>query len=160
MRILGIDPGLAIAGFCIIDVEGDTYKLVSSGAIRTDKNISEAARLLEIKDDLETIVQKFEPDEASVEKLFFFRNYTTIVPVAQARGIIMMVLEKYNVKINEYPPMVVKQTLTGYGKATKNEVARAVGNVVEGKLPKLDDTIDAIAIAICHARNAQCFAKV
>ncbi len=156
MRILGIDPGLAIVGYCIIDIEGDEYKLVSSGSIRTDKKNSDAARLLEITNDLETIIKQFEPDEASVEKLFFFRNYTTIIPVAEARGIIMMLLEKYNVKINEYTPMVVKQTLTGYGRATKDEVAVAVGNVVEGKLPKLDDTIDSIAIAICHARNMRC----
>lgn len=155
MRILGIDPGLAIVGYSVLDVEGDSYELVSSGSIRTEKNKSDAARLYEISCDLDCIIQKFKPDEASVEKLFFFRNHTTIIPVAEARGIIMMLLEKHNVKINEYTPMVAKQVITGYGRATKDEVARAVATMVEGKLPKLDDTIDSIALAICHARNVQ-----
>lgn len=158
MRILGIDPGLAIVGYSVLDVsaEGECYELVSSGSIRTLKGESDAARLYEICTDLECIIQKFEPDVASVEKLFFFRNHTTIIPVAEARGIIMMLLEKYGVKTYEYTPMVVKQIMTGYGRATKDEVAVAVGQTIGGKLPKLDDTIDSIALAICHARNLGC----
>lgn len=156
MRILGIDPGLAIVGYSVLDVDGDNYELISSGSIKTEKGKTDAARLYEICSDLECIIQKFEPDEASVEKLFFFRNHTTIIPVAEARGIIIMLLEKHGVKISEYTPMVMKQTMTGYGRASKDEVAQAVARMIEGKLPKLDDTIDAIALAICHARNVEC----
>ncbi len=152
MRILGIDPGLAIVGYSILDVEKDRYELVSSGSIRTDKNLSDSARLLEITTDMETIIKTFLPEAASVEKLYFFKNQKTIIPVAQARGIILMLLEKYNIAVNEYTPMVVKQTMTGYGRATKDEVAQAVARMVDGKLPKLDDTIDSIALAITHAR--------
>ncbi len=152
MRILGIDPGLAIVGYSILDVDNERYELVSSGSIRTNKERSDSARLLELTQDMETIIKSFSPDVASVEKLYFFKNQKTIIPVAQARGIIMMLLEKYGITVNEYTPMVVKQTMTGYGRATKDEVALAVSKFVDGKLPKLDDTIDSIALAITHAR--------
>ncbi len=156
MRILGIDPGLAIVGYSILDIEGDKYKLVSSGSIRTQKGAPDSQRLLEICNDMDFLIKKFNPDHASIEKLFFFRNLTTIIPVAEARGIIIMLLEKHGVKIHEYTPLQAKQTLTGYGRATKEEVAAAVGQIIQGKLPKLDDTIDSIALAICHARNTEC----
>lgn len=156
MRILGIDPGLAIVGYSVLEIEEDSYELVSSGSIRTQKGAPDSQRLLEICEDMEYIIKKFQPDHASIEKLFFFRNTTTIIPVAEARGIIVMLLEKYGIKIHEYTPLQAKQTLTGYGRATKEEVALAVGQLINGKLPKLDDTIDSIALAICHARNAEC----
>lgn len=156
MRILGIDPGLAIVGYSIMDIEGDSYKLVSSGSIRTQKGVPDSQRLVEICNDMEYIIKKFQPDHASVEKLFFFRNTTTIIPVAEARGIIVMLLEKHGVKIYEYTPLQAKQTLTGYGRATKDEVAISVSRLLDGKLPKLDDTVDSIALAICHARNMEC----
>ena len=156
MRILGIDPGLAIVGYSVLEIEEDSYELVSSGSIRTQKGAPDSQRLLEICEDMEYIIKKFQPDHASIEKLFFFRNTTTIIPVAEARGIIVMLLEKYGIKIHEYTPLQAKQTLTGYGRATKEEVALAVGQIINGKLPKLDDTIDSMALAICHARNAEC----
>ena len=156
MRILGIDPGLAIVGYSVLEIGEDSYELVSSGSIRTQKGAPDSQRLLEICEDMEYIIKKFQPDHASIEKLFFFRNTTTIIPVAEARGIIVMLLEKYGIKIHEYTPLQAKQTLTGYGRATKEEVALAVGQIINGKLPKLDDTIDSIALAICHARNAEC----
>lgn len=156
MRILGIDPGIAIVGYSIVDVDGDNYELISSGSIQTDKNESESSRLYEISTDIEEIIKIFNPDEASVEKLFFFKNQKTIIPVAQARGVILMTLKRNNIHVNEYTPIEVKQTLTGYGRATKDEVAFSVGQMVTGKMPKLDDTVDSIAIAVCHARNAEC----
>lgn len=159
MRVLGIDPGIAIVGYSILDVEEDCCTLVSSGSIQTDKNKTEAGRLYEISKDLEEIIKQFEPDTAGVEKLYFFKNQKTIIPVAQARGVIMMTLEKMKIPAVEYTPIIVKQTITGYGRATKNEVAEAVERMVEKndkKWPKLDDTVDSIAIAVCHARNLQC----
>ncbi len=159
MRILGIDPGIAIVGYSIIDADNDSFKLVSSGSIQTDKNKSDAGRLCEISRDLEQIIKVFNPDTAGVEKLYFFKNQKTIIPVAQARGVIIMTLEKNSVPAVEYTPLVVKQTITGYGRASKNEVADAVERMVDKNnknWPKLDDTVDSIAIAVCHARNIQC----
>ena len=102
------------------------------------------------------IIENFKPDIAAIEKLFFFRNRTTVMPVAHARGVILTALEKHGVEIAEYTPMEVKQVLTGYGRADKKEVERMVKISLETeKLPKLDDTVDAIAIAICHTRNMQ-----
>jgi len=111
--------------------------------------------LLEIQNDICTLVEKYTPEVASVEKLFFFKNAKTIIPVAEARGVILTAIEKYDVPIYEYTPMVVKQVITGYGRATKEEVGRAVElSIKYDKLPKLDDTLDSIAIALCHARSA------
>ena len=153
MRILGIDPGLAIVGYSILDVEQDKNILVTSGSIQTDKNKSDAARLFEIQQDLTTIVQKYKPDVASIEKLFYFKNQKTVIPVAEARGVILAVLEANNIKSFEYTPIEVKQIITGYGRATKEEVAKIVGLSIQyKKLPKLDDTLDSIAIALCYSR--------
>lgn len=155
MKILGIDPGMAIVGYCLVEYDGDTVKLLNSGSIRTSKHQRESERLLEIYEDMNTIVDKYKPDVASIEKLFFFRNQTTVMPVAHARGVILTVLEKFSVPIFEYTPMEVKMVLTGYGRADKKEVEEMVKrSIVYEKLPKLDDTVDAIAIAVCHTRSA------
>lgn len=154
MKILGIDPGMAIVGYGLIEIKNNNINLVTSGSIQTDKNNSDSKRLLEIYNDLSIIVDKYSPDCASVEQLFFFKNQKTIIPVAEARGVILTVLEKYNIPTFSYTPMEVKQVLTGYGRAEKKEVEQMVRlTLQQEKLPKLDDTIDAIAIAICHSRN-------
>ncbi len=155
MKILGIDPGMAIVGYGLIDVENSEITLLTSGSIQTDKKLSDSKRLLEIYNDLTTIVEKYKPDCASVEELFFFKNQKTVIPVAEARGVIITVLEKFNVPIYSYTPMEVKQVLTGYGRAEKKEVEQMVKITLNSdNLPKLDDTVDAIAIAICHSRSS------
>ena len=154
MRILGIDPGLAIVGYSVLDIEKEDNLLVSSGSIQTDKNKSDAERLLEIMIDMQTIIDKYKPDVASVEKLFYFKNQKTVIPVAEARGVILAILQKNNVKIAEYTPIEVKQMITGYGRASKDEVAKIVQMSIKyNKLPKLDDTLDSIAIALCYSRT-------
>lgn len=154
MRILGIDPGMAIVGYALVNYENNVYTLEGSGSIQTDKNKSTSARLLEVYNDMCTIVEKFKPDYASIEKLYFFKNQKTIIPVAESRGVILTVLEKYGIPIYEYTPIEVKQVLTGYGRASKKEVEQMVKYTLNSEnLPKLDDTVDAVAIAICHARN-------
>lgn len=154
MKILGIDPGMAIVGYGLVEIDNDEINLITSGSIQTEKNNSDSKRLLEIYNDLSTIVDKYKPDCASVEKLFFFKNQKTVIPVAEARGVILTVLEKYNIPTFEYTPMEVKQVLTGYGRAEKKEVEQMVRLTLQREnLPKLDDTVDAIAIAICHSRN-------
>ena len=154
MKILGIDPGMAIVGYGLIEVEGDNIQLLASGSIQTDKKLTDSKRLLEIYNDLTTIVKKYEPDCASIEELFFFKNQKTVIPVAEARGVILTVLEGLNIPMFGYTPMEVKQVLTGYGRADKKEVEQMVQITLNNtKLPKLDDTVDAIAIAICHSRS-------
>jgi crossover junction endodeoxyribonuclease RuvC len=154
MKILGIDPGMAIVGYGLIETDGDKPVLMASGSIQTDKNLSDSKRLLEIYNDLSLIVEKYEPDCASVEQLFFFKNQKTVIPVAEARGVILAVLEKYGIPNYGYTPMEVKQVLTGYGRAEKKEVEQMVKIALDtDTLPKLDDTVDAVAIAICHSRS-------
>ncbi len=154
MKILGIDPGMAIVGYSVIDFDGENVKLLHSGSIQTSKDDRESKRLLEIFEDMTTIVEKYQPDEAVIEKLFYFKNQTTVMPVSHARGVILTVLEKYGIPIYEYTPMEVKQVLTGYGRAEKKEVEHMVKlSLGVDNLPKLDDTVDSIAIAICHTRS-------
>lgn len=154
MRILGIDPGMAIVGYGLVKFYNDEYELETSGSIQTSKNLSDSERLLEIYNDLSTIVEKYKPDCAAIEKLYFFKNQKTIIPVAEARGVILTVLQKYGIDAYEYTPIEVKQVLTGYGRASKKEVEQMVKYTLSSDaLPKLDDTVDAVAIAICHSRN-------
>lgn len=154
MRILGIDPGLAIVGYCIVDYENDESTLISSGSIQTGKNKTDAGRLLEIETDMQTVINTYKPEVASIEKLFYFKNQKTVIPVAEARGVILSVLEKNKLPISEFTPIEVKQIITGYGRATKEEVAKVVAMSIKyNKLPKLDDTLDSIAIALCYTRS-------
>lgn len=154
MKILGIDPGMAIVGYGLIETNDGKPEILTSGSIQTNKESTDSERLLEIFNDLSTVVEKYKPDCASVENLFFFKNQKTVIPVAEARGVILTVLQKYSIPTYSYTPMEVKQVLTGYGRAEKKEVEQMVKVALEtDTLPKLDDTVDAIAIAICHSRN-------
>ena len=155
MKILGIDPGLAIVGYSILEYDGKNTQLLHSGSVQTKKGDRESARLLEIFNDITSIVEKYNPDVCAIEKLFFFRNYTTVMPVAHARGVILTILEQHKIPIYEYTPIEVKQILTGYGRADKKEVEQMVKISLEtDNLPKLDDTVDSIAIAISYTRSA------
>ena len=158
MLIMGIDPGIGITGYSFIEYQntskGDYFNLITSGSIQTDKNAPHPKRLLELKADIDFLIKKYKPDCASIEQLFFFKNQKTIIPVAQARGVILLTLEENNVSSFEYTPLVVKQTITGHGRADKTTVKMMVKNYIElDKNIKLDDTIDSIALALCHAQN-------
>ena len=154
MRILGIDPGIQITGYSILDCTGDNYKVVASGSIQTDKSKGMQGRLHEIFHDVMNLCKMYSPDSASIEEVFFFKNQKTIIPVVQARGVILAALQEMGVESSEYTPLVIKQVITGKGRATKDEVRNMVKRFVEiNKNTKLADTVDAIAIAICHARN-------
>ena len=155
MRILGLDPGLAIVGYSVIDYKDKQYNLVASGSIKTPQNEREAKRLLEIYEDVCFLCQKYNPQAASVEKLYFFSNQKTIIGVSQARGVILAALEKNGINTYGYTPIEVKQVITGYGRASKNEVKKYVSLYVNLPHTNLDDTIDSIAIAICHIRSME-----
>ena len=148
MRIIGIDPGLARVGYGIIEVENEKKTLIDCGVIETNKNKKEEDRLFEIYNDLITLIDRWNPDIAAVEKFFFYRSSTTI-SVVQARGVIMMVLASRKIQVSEYAPAHIKLTVTGTGKASKKEVLEAVMyNLKLNYAPKPDDSADALAIAL------------
>ena len=153
MRILGIDPGLAIVGWAVIDSDRGNLYPVAYGAITTPAHTDVESRLLTIKTDLETIIDKYHPDEMAIEELFFNTNITTGITVAEARGVILCTAYAKGVRISEYTPLQVKQAVVGYGKAEKHQVIAMVTSILKlKKAPKPDDTADAVAIAICHSQ--------
>lgn len=156
MRILGIDPGYGITGYSIIDYVGNKFKLIASGAIKTDAKMSFPLRLSEIFTDLNLIIDEYQPDAISVEELFFNNNVKTAINVAQARGVILVVGCQRQIPTYEYTPLQVKQAVVGYGRADKIQVQKMVKTILNVEaLPKLDDITDSMAIAICHAHSAK-----
>ena len=152
MIILGIDPGFARLGYGVIEYENNKYKTLEYGSITTKAGERLSLRLKRIGEDLQSIVSKYNIDAASIEDLFFNTNITTGIQVAEARGVIMYVLESNNIPIAEYTPLQVKQALVGYGRADKRQIMDMVKRILKlEKMPKLDDTADALAIAICHS---------
>ena len=155
MRILGIDPGVATVGFGVIDSEGGRQRMVQYGAITTPAGMPLAARLVQIGDDLGQLIRQFQPDEMSIEELFFSKNITTGIAVAHGRGIILLSGYQAGLQIYEYTPLQVKQAVVGYGRADKKQVMDMVRRILSLQaVPKPDDAADAVAIALCHARSA------
>lgn len=155
LRILGIDPGIAIVGFGVLDCDKGKQTMVQYGAINTEAGLPLATRLVQIQTDLEQLIMQFRPDEIAIEELFFSKNITTGIAVAHGRGIILYTAEKLGVPIYEYTPMQVKQAVVGYGLAEKRQVMDMVKRILKLKaVPKPDDAADALAIALCHARSA------
>lgn len=159
MIIIGIDPGYAITGFGVLEYEGNHFKLIESGSIQTKAGIPLPTRIAKIYDDMNALIEKYKPDAIAIEELFFNRNTTTAIGVAQGRGAVLIAAAKTSTPIYEYTPLQVKQGVTGYGRADKKQVQMMVKTVLGlEKVPKLDDTTDAIAIGICHAHSHR-FAK-
>ena len=156
MRILGIDPGFAITGYSIIDYIGNKFDLIASGAVTTKAGESFPLRLLKLNNDLENIIDEYKPDAISVEELFFNNNAKTAINVAQARGVVLVVGCQKQIPTYEYTPLQIKQAVAGYGRADKIQVQKMVKAILNvEKLPKLDDTTDSMAAAICHAHSAR-----
>ena len=155
MRILGVDPGYAILGYGIIDVVGNKFSVVGYGAITTNPPMEMPARLECLFDGLTEIIDKYKPDEAAIEELFFNSNAKTAILVGEARGVAVLACSKGNLRISEYTPLQIKQALVGYGRADKTQVQYMVKTMLNLKtVPKPDDTADALAAAICHAHSA------
>lgn len=156
MIILGVDPGTATTGFGIIEKrKGQEWCAVEFGVITTEKKLSDAERLRILAEDLESIIKKYKPAAAGVEKLYFETNVKTAITVAQARGAILLTLAKHNFPIYEFTPLQVKNTLTGYGAADKKQVQFMIKHTFKLKsLPKPDDAADALAIALCCAMHS------
>ena len=154
MRILGIDPGTGITGFGVIDIKRGKPSMVAGGVIRTKPQTPLPERLKIIHSDLVGLIREFEPEVMSVEKLFFAQNVTTAIAVSHARGVVLLAGEVAGLEIFEYTPLQIKQSVTGYGKATKAQVQEMVRVLLELKVkPTPDDAADALAAALCHSHQ-------
>lgn len=155
MRILGIDPGYAIIGYGILDYIGSKFSVIGYGAITTPADLPFSKRLIQINEDISYLIEKYKPDDLAIEKLYFNTNTTTAIDVAQARGVILFAAEKGGLSVNEYTPLQVKQSVTGYGRAEKHQVMEMIKNLLSlNSIPKPDDTADALAIAVCHGHSS------
>ncbi len=155
MRILGIDPGIAIVGFGLVETERGKSRLVRCGVITTPAHTPLSARLHSIYLDLTELLETLRPDAIAIEELFFNTNVTTGISVAQARGVILLACYQAGVQVYEYTPLQVKQAVVGYGRAEKKQVMDMVKRILNLQdVPKPDDAADAVAIALCHARSS------
>ena len=151
MRVLGIDPGYAIVGWGVLDYAGNRFAPVAYGAICTDKDTPFEQRLVEIYDGMADILDRYKPQVLSIEKLYYQHNQTTVIGVAEARGVILLAAAQAGVAVCEYTPMQVKQAVTGYGKAVKKQIQEMTRILLHlPAVPKPDDTADALALAIAH----------
>ena len=152
MIILGIDPGIAIVGYGVVEYRNSRFVTLAHGSIQTPAHTDVEARLEMIYDELDSIIKIYHPTEMAIEELFFNTNHTTMVPVAEARGVILLCAKRNGLRVAEYTPLQVKQSVVGYGRAVKKQVMHMVSLLLKLETtPKLDDTCDALAIAICHA---------
>ena len=155
MRILGIDPGIATIGFGVVDSENNRQRLVKCGVISTPAHTSLSSRLDQIFTDMGELLETFKPDAVSIEELFFNTNLTTGIAVAHGRGVILLACQRAGIRIYEYTPLQVKQSVVGYGRAEKSQVMDMVKRICAlPSPPKPDDAADAVALALCHARSA------
>ena len=150
MITLGIDPGTAICGYGFVETVGSRLRPLAYGSVFTVPEMRMEERLMKIYDALDTLIKKHKPEVMGVEKLFFNRNVTTAIPVGQARGVVLLAAAKNSLPIVERTPMQIKQDVTGYGKATKEQVIYMVSKLLHlAEPPKPDDVADALAVAIC-----------
>ena len=155
MIILGIDPGIAIVGYGVIQYEAGRFSVIDYGAVTTKAGSKLSDRLRNIYEDIHVLIERFHPDVCAIEELFFNTNVTTGISVAHGRGVIMLAATIQNLPVYEYTPLQVKQSVAGYGRADKAQVQHMVKSLLHlSAVPKPDDVADALAVAICHANNA------
>lgn len=152
MIILGIDPGIAIVGYGIIEVVGSSIKLLEYGCITTSSKSPVPKRLSFIMKEMSSIIEEFKPDEMAIEELFFNKNAKTVINVAQARGVEILAGIEAGLPIYEYTPLQIKLAIVGYGRAEKIQVQETIKTILRlNEIPKPDDAADAIAVAVCHS---------
>jgi len=153
--ILGIDPGYAIVGYGVVAYNANRFNVLEYGAVTTEAGVKFSSRISEIYDDICKIILRTKPDALSIEKLFFNTNTTTAIDVAQARGVILLAAVKHGIPIFEYTPLQVKSAVTGYGRAEKKQVMDMIKSILRlEKIPKPDDTADALELGVCYAHSA------
>lgn len=154
MIILGIDPGIAIVGYSIVQCKGNNFKAIDYGCIKTTADTLLPNRLKIVYDELTEIIKKHKPDELAIEELFFNRNAKSAMKVGQARGVEILAAVNQGLNVYEYTPLQIKQAVTGYGRADKNQVQEMVKMLLNlREKPKPDDVADALAVAICHGSS-------
>jgi len=154
--VMGIDPGIAIVGFGIIEKRGSQLKPIQYGTIDTEAHTRTELRLKQIYDAMTILIETYKPQAMAIEKLYFNRNVTTAFTVGQARGVMLLAAEEAQLHVAEYTPLQVKQAVVGYGQAEKHQIQEMVKMLLNLKqIPKPDDAADALAIGICHAHAAQ-----
>ena len=152
MKIIGIDPGYAILGWGVVEYENYKFVALDYGAILTSSEMKFSQRIKKIYEDLKYVLEVHKPEYMSIEKLFFSSNKKTAIDVAQARGVVLLAAEMFGVSVFEYAPVEVKKAVSGYGRATKNQVINMVQLILNLKvIPKPDDVADALALAVAHA---------
>lgn len=155
MRIIGIDPGYAIVGYGVVDFTYGKYKTLTYGAITTSSEMPFIERLEIIYNELELVIAKAKPEVSAIERLYFQNNQKTAIDVAQARGVILLAMQKNHLPVFEYTPLQIKTAVTGYGRAKKPQMMEIVKRHLNlESIPKPDDTADALAVALCHAQSA------
>ena len=158
MRIMGIDPGYATLGFGVVDYQGAKWTPVQHGVLLTPAEMSFPERLMQIYEDMQYVLEQYQPQAVSIEKLFFNTNKTTGIMVAEARGVILLACVQKQVSVYEYTPLQVKSAVVGYGKAEKKQVMDMTRRILHlSEIPKPDDAADALALAICHGHSARLF---
>ena len=155
MRILGIDPGYGIIGFGLVEAQRGQFQLLNCGAITTPAGMDFSARLEIIYEDMKKLLEVAKPDVVAIEELFFGQNVTTGIGVAQSRGVILLAIRQAGLQVHSYKPAQVKQSVVGYGNATKHQVQDMTRRLLKlNEMPKPDDAADAIALALCHGRSS------
>jgi crossover junction endodeoxyribonuclease RuvC len=152
MRILGVDPGIARCGWGIIEIQNSKFKVLNYGCIETQSSMEVPLRLAVIYKEISKLIKRYSPEEMAIEELFFNTNAKTAFVVGQARGVVLLAGAENHLKNYIYTPLQVKIAVTGYGRAEKAQVGKMVQTILNlEKIPKLDDTTDALAIALAHA---------
>jgi len=155
MIILGIDPGLATLGYGVIEVVGDKRRVIQYGTVSTKAGQPTPARLRSIFEGINQLMDIYQPDDVAIEELFFSKNITTGIAVAEARGVALVAVARRTENLYEYTPMQIKQAVTGYGGADKHQVQQMVKMLLNMKeIVKPDDAADALAVAVTHANSA------
>ena len=152
---MGIDPGYAIVGYGVLDYRSNHFGIVDFGAITTPAGMDFGRRLEIIYDEMQVLIEKTKPEAMAIEKLFYNTNAKTVIDVGQARGVLLLAAQKNHLPVYEYTPLQVKQSVVGYGRAEKKQVQEMTRLMLHlDKVPKPDDTADALAMAICHAHTS------
>lgn len=152
MIILGIDPGIAIMGYGVLEVNGNRYKVLENGVVTTSSKTKTPERLKILYDNLNDIIKQYKPDEFAIEELFFNQNVKTAITVGHARGVQVLCAQVNNLPIYEYTPLQIKQAITGFGRANKKQMQEAVTTLLNlSEIPKPDDAADALAVSLTHA---------
>lgn len=161
MLILGIDPGIERCGWGLVEETGGKVKAIFYDCFFTSKTLSASARLKNLYNQVTDLLNKYQPETVAMEDLFFGTNAKTAITIGQARGVVMLSIENFGIPLVSYPPLEIKMSITGYGRADKNQIGQMVKNIFKLKeVPKPDDTADALAVALTHCFVSKLKSKI